>query len=83
MIWNIGKQIYEAQGEMSGLNMEKMVRAIIFCIFNFHLMYFYITINRQIIGEDPYKWVKCMDQFPRRPHVETLILMTRCGKNDK
>ena len=77
MIWNIGKQIYEAQGEMSGLNMEKMVRAIIFCIFNFHLMYFYITINRQIIGEDPYKWVKCMDQLPRRPHVEVVVKLEK------
>jgi 23S rRNA (uracil-5-)-methyltransferase RumA len=27
--------------------------------------------------------VQCVDMFPMTPHVETVILMTRCGKNDK
>jgi len=27
--------------------------------------------------------VRCVDMFPMTPHVETVILMTRCGQNDK
>lgn len=26
---------------------------------------------------------KCMDQFPRTPHVESIILMTHCGSEEK
>ncbi|WMJ77559.1 MULTISPECIES: 23S rRNA (uracil(1939)-C(5))-methyltransferase RlmD [unclassified Sedimentibacter] len=26
---------------------------------------------------------QCVDMFPMTPHVETVILMTRCGENDK
>lgn len=38
-------------------------------------------VNR-ILGQ-PKKKEPRYDMFPHATHVETVILMTRCGKNDK
>jgi 23S rRNA (uracil-5-)-methyltransferase RumA len=46
-----------------------------------------VTLVRdlKIFMERGYKVVKakCMDQFPRTPHVESIILMTYCGSREK
>lgn len=44
-----------------------------------------LTKDLPIFLQNGYKVekVQCVDMFPMTPHVETVILMTRCGKNDK
>ncbi|MEL7648477.1 MAG: 23S rRNA (uracil(1939)-C(5))-methyltransferase RlmD [Sedimentibacter sp.] len=44
-----------------------------------------LTNDLPVFLDNGYKVEKaqCVDLFPQTPHVETVILMTRCGQNDK